>query len=49
MDRARAFVGEVLRIRADFRLGQVGVIEPFKDPADLEPLVEGLRMAGLSE
>jgi adenylate cyclase len=49
MDRARAFVGEVLRIRADFRLGQVGVIEPFKDPADLAPLVEGLRMAGLSE
>jgi adenylate cyclase len=49
MDRARAFVGEVLRIRADFSLGQVGVIETFKDPADLAPLVEGLRMAGLPE
>jgi adenylate cyclase len=49
IDRARAFVGELLRIRADFRLGQVGVVEPFKDPADLAPLVEGLRMAGLQE
>ncbi len=49
MDRARAFVGELLRIRADFRLGQVGVVETFKEPADLAPLVEGLRMAGLPE
>jgi TolB-like protein len=49
MDRARAFVGELLRIRSDFRLEQVGVIEMFKAPADLIPLVEGLRKAGLPE
>jgi tetratricopeptide (TPR) repeat protein len=49
IDRAGAFVGELLRVRADFRLGQVGILETFKDPADLAPLVEGLRMAGLPE
>lgn len=49
MDQARAFVGELLRMRSDFRLGQVGVIEIFKAQADLVPLVEGLRMAGLPE
>ena len=49
MDQARAFVGELLRMRSDFRLGQVGVVETFKAPADLIPLVEGLRKAGLPE
>jgi len=36
-------------MRSDFRLGQVGVVETFKAPADLIPLVEGLRKAGLPE
>jgi adenylate cyclase len=49
IDQARAFVTQLLGFRADFRLGQVGVLETFRDPADLTPLVEGLRMAGLSE
>jgi hypothetical protein len=49
IDQARAFVSQLLGFRADFRLGQVGILETFKDPADLTPLVEGLRMAGLSE
>src|SRR5262249_52874262 len=49
MEQARAFVGKLLQIRPDFRLGQVGIIEPFKDPADLAPLVDGLRQAGLPE
>ena len=49
MDQARAFVSQLLGFRADFRLAHVGLVETFKDPADLAPLVEGLRMAGLSE
>jgi len=49
MDKARAFVSQLRGFRADFKLGQVSLIETFKDPADLAPLVEGLRMAGLSE
>ena len=49
MDQARAFVSQLLGFRADFRLGQVDLVETFKDPADFAPLVEGLRMAGLSE
>ena len=49
MDQARAFVSQLLGFRADFRLGQVDLVEPFKDPADLALLVEGLRMGGLSE
>jgi len=49
MDQARAFVSQLRGFRADFKLGQVSLIETFKDPADLAPLVEGLRMAGLSE
>jgi adenylate cyclase len=49
MDQARAFVEELLQIRPGFRLGQVSIPEPFKDPAGLAHLVEGLRMAGLPE
>src|SRR5262249_18506250 len=49
MDQARAFVSQLQGFRADFKLGQVSLIETFKDPADLAPLVEGLRMAGLLE
>ena len=45
----RALVSELLGFHADFRLGQVDLVETYKDPADRAPLVEGLRMAGLSE
>ena len=48
MERARAIGAEIIRGRPNFALGQVGITEPFKNPADLDHLLEGLRKAGLS-
>jgi adenylate cyclase len=48
-DRARSYAAEILRVRPNFTLRDVGMTEPFKDPADLEYLVGGLRKAGLPE
>jgi adenylate cyclase len=49
MERARSCAAEILRARPNFSLRDVGMTEPFKDPADLEHLVAGLRKAGLPE
>jgi adenylate cyclase len=49
MERARSCSAEILRARPNFSLRDVGMTEPFKDPADLEHLVGGLRKAGLPE
>lgn len=47
VDRARACGAEILRARPAFALGQVGIVEPFRDHSDLEHLLDGLRKAGL--
>jgi tetratricopeptide (TPR) repeat protein len=49
IDRARACGAEILRTRPGFALGQVAMTESFKDPADLERLLDGLRKAGLPD
>jgi adenylate cyclase len=49
MEQARSCAAEILRARPDFTIGDVRKIEPFKDPADLEHLLDGLRKAGLPE
>jgi TolB-like protein len=49
LEDAQACGEEILRIRPGFSLEQVGLTEPFKDPADLEHLLNGLRKAGLQE
>jgi len=49
MDQARAYREAVSRIQPDFKLGQVATIEIYKDPGDLDHLLDGLRMAGLPE
>jgi TolB-like protein/Tfp pilus assembly protein PilF len=49
IDQARACGAEILRARPGFALGQVGIVEPFQDPADLEHLLDGLRKAGLPQ
>jgi tetratricopeptide (TPR) repeat protein len=49
MERARECVKEILKARPDYALGQVRLIEPYKYPADLERLIDGLRKAGLPE
>ena len=49
IERARACVAEILRASPGFRLGQVRMTEPFKDPADPEHLLDGVRKAGRPE
>jgi len=49
MEQARASVERLLQIHPDFRLSQVALIEPFRDPADLAHLTDGLHRAGLPE
>jgi TolB-like protein len=48
-DEARAEAAEVLRMQPDFTVSWLMREEPFENPADAEPLLEGLRMAGLPE
>jgi adenylate cyclase len=47
IERARTWGAEMLRLHPDFTLEQVGLTEVFKDPADLDYLLDGLRKAGL--
>jgi TolB-like protein/Flp pilus assembly protein TadD len=49
MERARAIGAEIIRARPNFALGQVGLTEPFKDPVDLDHLLDGLRRTGLPQ
>jgi len=44
---AKAHVAEVLRLKPDYSEQWVIVQEPYKNPADLQNLLDGLRKAGL--
>jgi tetratricopeptide (TPR) repeat protein len=46
-EEARAEAAEVLRISPNYSLEGVRQIVPYKDPADLERFLDGLRKAGL--
>jgi TolB-like protein/Flp pilus assembly protein TadD len=46
---ARAAAAEVLRLDPQFTVRRYGEIEWFKNPADHEHLLDGMRMAGLPE
>ena len=48
-EQARACGAEILRARTGFTIRQVQMTETFKNPADLEHLLSGLRKAGLPE
>jgi TolB-like protein len=48
-EEARAEAAEVLRMQPDFTIRRLMLAEPFKNPADAEPEVEGMRKAGLPE
>src|SRR5262245_31284370 len=48
-ERAHICAAELLRTRPGFMLEQVKLTEPFKNPADLDHLLDGLRQAGLSD
>ena len=45
-ERARAALGEILRVNPNFDRAFVESVAPYRNPADLEHLMEGLRKAG---
>ena len=49
MDEARAEAAEVLRLQPNFTISWLLKTEPDKNPADAEPFVQGMRLAGLPE
>jgi adenylate cyclase len=49
MNEARAEAVEALRLHPSFTIGWIMMSEPFKNLADAEPMVTGMRKAGLPE
>ncbi len=49
IDEAKWEVEQLLLLDPDFSYRRVRDLFPFKDPADLEHFLEGLRKAGLSQ
>jgi len=49
IEKARTCVAELKREHPETTLAQVGLTEVYKNPADLNRLLDGLRKAGLSE
>jgi adenylate cyclase len=49
IEDAKAHAAEVLRLKPDFSAKWIIAMEPYKNPADLEHLLDGLRKAGLPE
>jgi len=48
-DEAASEIEQVLRVNPELSLARIKEMFPFKDPADLERFLDGLRKAGLSE
>jgi adenylate cyclase len=49
MEEAKIEAGKALRMQPEFTIGWLMLSEPYKNPADSEPLLEGMRKAGLPE
>ena len=48
-DDAEWEAGEILNLTPDFSVGQIGRVVPYKNPAHLDILLNGLRKAGLPQ
>jgi adenylate cyclase len=48
-ERARAYVQKILSTHPNYAISKIAILEPYKEPADLERLIDGLRKAGLPE
>ncbi len=46
---AKAHAAELLRLKPDFSAKWISAMEPYKNPADLQNLLDGLRKAGLPQ
>ena len=49
IEEAKTQAAEILRLKPDFSMKWIIAMEPYKNPADLEHLLDGLRKAGLPE
>jgi tetratricopeptide (TPR) repeat protein len=49
MKEARSMAAELLRLKPDYSAKWVSEQEPYKNPADLDHLLDVLRKAGLAE
>jgi TolB-like protein/DNA-binding winged helix-turn-helix (wHTH) protein len=47
MDEARRFLAALLRLSPDLTVARIRAGQPAKDPGRIEPILEGLRLAGL--
>jgi tetratricopeptide (TPR) repeat protein len=47
--RARELAGECLALRADFAVGGLLKVEPFRLPAHVDGIAQALRLAGLPD
>ena len=49
IEEGREAIAEVMRINPDFSIERRRRVLPFKNPADFEHRVEGMRKVGLAE
>ena len=49
MDEARRYLAELRRLAPEVTVASIRAGQPAKDPGRIEPILEGLRLAGLPE
>ena len=49
MDEARHFLATLLELSPGVTIARIRAGQPAKDPGRIEPIIQGLRLAGLPE